>query len=108
MLNFKKAAAILRGENIGYFDTENTFDDTDIYKILEGMAYSIQTNYSAEMDAEMDELIALVGSAQEPDGYLYTPRTAGQPGHLHAWVGANRWEKDPDLSHELYNCGHLL
>lgn len=107
MLNFKKAAAILRGENIGYFDTENTFDDTDIYKILEGMAYSIQTNYSTEMDAKMDELIALVGSAQEPDGYLYTPRTAGQPGHLHAWVGANRWEKDPDLSHELYNCGHL-
>ena len=107
MLNFEKAAAILRGENIGYFDTENTFDDTDIYKILEGMAYSIQTNYSAEMDAKMDELIALVGSAQEPDGYLYTPRTAGKPGALHSWVGANRWEKDPDLSHELYNCGHL-
>ena len=107
MLNFEKAAAILHGENIGYFDTENTFDDTDIYKILEGMAYSIQTNYSAAMDAKMDELIALVGSAQEPDGYLYTPRTAGQPGHLHSWVGANRWEKDPDLSHELYNCGHL-
>lgn len=107
MLNFEKAAAILRGENIGYFDTENTFDDTDIYKILEGMAYSIQTHYSADMDAKMDELIALVGSAQEPDGYLYTPRTAGKPGALHAWVGANRWEKDPDLSHELYNCGHL-
>ena len=107
MLNFEKAAAILRGENIGYFDTENTFDDTDIYKILEGMAYSIQTNYSAEMDAKMDELIALVGSAQEPDGYLYTPRTAGEPGHYHSWVGTNRWEKDPDLSHELYNCGHL-
>jgi DUF1680 family protein len=107
MLNFEKAAAILRGENIGYFDTENTFDDTDIYKILEGMAYSIQTNYSKDMEDKMDELIALVGSAQEPDGYLYTPRTAGKPGALHSWVGGNRWEKDPDLSHELYNCGHL-
>ena len=108
MLNFQKAAAILRGENIGYFDTECTFDDTDIYKILEGMAYSIQTSYSKELDDRMDELIALVASAQEPDGYLYTPRTAGQPGNYHAWVGENRWEKDPDLSHELYNSGHLF
>ncbi len=107
MLNFQKAAAILRGENIGYFDTECTFDDTDIYKILEGMAYSIQTNYSAELDARMDELIALVASAQEPDGYLYTARTAGNPAGMHGWVGQNRWEKDPDLSHELYNAGHL-
>ncbi len=107
MLNFEKAAAILRGENIGYFDTECTFDDTDIYKILEGMAYSIQTHYSKELDDRMDELIALVGSAQEPDGYLYTPRTAGNPAGMHAWVGQNRWEKDPDLSHELYNAGHL-
>lgn len=107
MLNFQKAAAILRGENIGYFDTECTFDDTDIYKILEGMAYSIQTSYSQELDDKMDELIALVASAQEPDGYLYTARTAGKPGSYHSWVGENRWEKDPDLSHELYNAGHL-
>lgn len=107
VLNFQKAAAILRGENIGYFDTENTFDDTDIYKILEGMAYSVQSKPNAELDKKMDELIEIIGAAQEPDGYLYTPRTAGKPGALHSWVGAKRWEKDPDLSHELYNCGHL-
>ncbi len=107
VLNFQKAAAILRGENIGYFDTEFTFDDTDIYKILEGMAYSVQTQPNAELDKQMDELIAIIAAAQEPDGYLYTARTAGKPGALHAWVGANRWEADPNLSHELYNCGHL-
>ena len=107
VLNFQKAAAILRGENIGYFDTECTFDDTDIYKILEGMAYSVQVQPNAQLSAKMDELIAIVGSAQEPDGYLYTPRTAGNPAGMHAWVGQNRWEKDPDLSHELYNAGHL-
>ena len=105
--NFRKAAAILRGDNIGYFNTIYTFDDTDIYKILEGMSYSIQTQPSAELSAKMDELIAIVGAAQEPDGYLYTARTAGEPGHYHGWVGARRWEADPDLSHELYNSGHL-
>ena len=105
--NFRKAAAILKGDNIGYFNTIYTFDDTDIYKILEGMSYSIQTQPSAELSAKMDELIAIVGAAQEPDGYLYTARTAGKPGHYHGWVGARRWEADPDLSHELYNSGHL-
>ncbi len=107
VLNFQKAAAILRGENIGYFDTECTFDDTDIYKILEGMAYSVQVQPNDEISAKMDELIAIVAAAQEPDGYLYTPRTAGNPSGMHSWVGQNRWEKDPDLSHELYNSGHL-
>jgi len=91
----------------GYFDTQFTFDDTDIYKIIEGAAYSIQMYPNAELDARMDTLIEFIRVAQEPDGYLYTARTAGKPGALHEWVGAKRWEKDPDLSHELYNCGHL-
>ncbi len=101
--NFKKAAGLLEG----YFVGDNTFDDTDIYKILEGMSYSIQVSPNEELSQEMDELIELLGQAQEDDGYLYTPRTAGDPAHPHKWMGANRWEKTPDLSHELYNCGHL-
>lgn len=108
ILNFQKAAAILRGDNIGYFDTEFTFDDTDIYKILEGMAYSVQVRPNPTLDAKMDELIELIGSAQEPDGYLYTPRTAGNPAGLHWQVGQNRWELDPVQSHELYCSGHLF
>lgn len=101
--NFKKAAGAMEG----YFVGENTFDDTDIYKIIEGMSYSIQANYNKEMDDEMDMLIGWIARAQESDGYLMTARTAGEPGHLHPWLGENRWEKDPDLSHELYNAGHL-
>lgn len=101
--NFKKAAGLIPG----YFSTELTFDDTDIYKIIEGMAYSVQTYPNPELDAQMDELIGYIGAAQEEDGYLFTARTAAEPGKMHAWVGAKRWEKDPDLSHELYNCGHL-
>ncbi|MDR0792263.1 MAG: glycoside hydrolase family 127 protein, partial [Chitinophagaceae bacterium] len=53
-----------------------------------------------------DTLLNIIGAAQEPDGYLYTFRTA-KPLHPHEWMGKKRWEKDEDLSHELYNCGHL-
>lgn len=101
--NFKKAGGLMPG----YFSTELTFDDTDIYKIIEGASYSIQMFPNKELEARMDTLIYYIGKAQEPDGYLYTARTAGEPGNLHEWVGEKRWEKDPDLSHELYNCGHL-
>lgn len=101
--NFKKAGGLMPG----YFDTQFTFDDTDIYKILEGMSYSIQMYPNKDLEARMDTLIYYIQKAQEPDGYLFTARTAAEPGKLHEWVGAKRWEKDPDLSHELYNCGHL-
>lgn len=106
--NFQKAAAILNGQNIGWFGTEYTFDDTDIYKILEGMAYSYKMNPTEELRKQMDELISIVAAAQEPDGYLYTARTAGQPGNLHYWIGPARWQYDPIQSHELYCSGHLI
>lgn len=101
--NFKKAAGLMEG----YFSTQYPFDDTDIYKILEGASYSIQMYPNPALEAKMDTLIGYIQLAQEEDGYLYTPRTAGEPGKLHPWVGEKRWEKDPELSHELYNCGHL-
>jgi DUF1680 family protein len=90
----------------GKFCTEYPFDDTDIYKIIEGASYSIQTNPDKNLEALMDTLIYYISKAQEPDGYLYTNRTIDST-HLHAWAGKKRWEKDPELSHELYNCGHL-
>ena len=108
VLNFQKAAAILAGGNIGYFGTDYTFDDTDIYKILEGMAYSYRQNPSEVLLDTMNSLIAIVAAAQEEDGYLVTARTAGDPTNLHSWLGAERWEYDPNLSHELYNSGHLF
>jgi DUF1680 family protein len=54
----------------------------------------------------MDTLIDKVAKAQEPDGYLYTARTI-DPEHPHKWPGSKRWEKEAELSHELYNAGHL-
>ncbi|WP_170971168.1 glycoside hydrolase family 127 protein [Ilyomonas limi] len=86
--------------------TDFPFDDTDLYKLLEGASYSLQEKYDAKLDREMDTLIQIIGDAQEPDGYLYTFRTA-HLAHPHEWIGTRRWEKDEELSHELYNCGHL-
>lgn len=107
--NFLKAAAIMKGDySLGWFATDYTFDDTDIYKILEGMSYSYKMMPSEDIKSKMDQLVTIVADAQEADGYLTTARTAGKPGSLHSWLGAERWEKDPDLSHELYNSGHLF
>ena len=100
--NFLYAAKIKQGS----FCTEYPFDDTDIYKIIEGASYSLQTFPDAVLEARIDTLIYYIGKAQEPDGYLYTNRTIDST-HLHPWAGKKRWEKDPELSHELYNCGHL-
>lgn len=83
-----------------------SFDDTDVYKTLEGAAYLMQTYPDKRLDAYCDSVIAVVAGAQEPDGYLYTARTQN-PTHPHAWAGSKRWSKVEDLSHELYNLGHL-
>lgn len=90
----------------GEFCSPYPFDDTDIYKIIEGAAYSLQMFPDEEMEETIDSLIYLIGEAQEQDGYLYTNRTImGENGH--DWAGKERWEKVDDLSHELYNLGHF-
>ena len=88
-----------------------SFDDTDPYKTLEGAAYLLQTYPKAlykgkSLDKYCDSVIAVIASAQEPDGYLYTARTQN-PEHPHGWAGPTRWSKVEDLSHEFYNLGHL-
>jgi DUF1680 family protein len=101
---------IAGGIDTGKFQTIYPFDDSDIYKIIEGASYSLQTFPDPELDAYMDTLIYKIGLAQEDDGYLYTNRTIaemhGGKG-LHEWASPNRWELDSILSHELYNLGHL-
>jgi DUF1680 family protein len=100
--NFKIAGKLTKGK----FQSEYPFDDSDIYKIIEGASYSLQTNPDPYLEKRIDTLIYYIGKAQEPDGYLYTNRTIDSL-HMHPWVGKKRWEKDPELSHELYNLGHL-
>jgi DUF1680 family protein len=99
--NFEMAAA-----HAGKFCTVYPFDDTDIYKTIEGASYSLRIFPNPELEKYIDSLIAIVGKAQEPDGYLYTARTI-DPAHPQAWAGDKRWVNERKLSHELYNAGHL-
>ena len=104
--NFEIAA----GRDTGKFQTVYPFDDSDVYKIIEGASYSLQTFPDPKLEAYLDTLINKIGSAQEPDGYLYTNRTIAEKHGgegLHEWASKNRWEQDSVLSHELYNLGHL-
>lgn len=94
----------------GKFQTIYPFDDSDVFKIIEGASYSLQTYPDPKLEGYLDTLIYKIGRAQEDDGYLYTNRTIsemhGGKG-LHEWASKNRWEMDSVLSHELYNIGHL-
>jgi uncharacterized protein len=99
--NFVMAAA-----KKGKFCTKYPFDDTDIYKTIEGASFSLAVHPDSKLEAYVDSLIVIIGKAQEPDGYLYTARTIN-PNEPHAWAGKERWEKERELSHELYNAGHL-
>ena len=83
------------------------FDDTDVYKTIEGASYMLQSFPDKKLVNYIDSVLNIVGKAQEPDGYLYTARTMN-PKHPHPWSGQKRWEKVEDLSHELYNLGHML
>ena len=84
-----------------------TFDDTDVYKTIEGASYTLQTFPDKKLENYIDSLITLIAAAQEEDGYLYTARTMN-PDDPHEWAGHARWEKEEELSHELYNLGHLI
>ena len=83
------------------------FDDTDVYKTIEGASYILQTYPDKKMVAYIDSVLNVVGAAQEPDGYLYTARTIN-PRHPQGWSGDTRWSKVEVLSHELYNLGHMV
>ncbi len=108
MDNFERAAAVLRGENISNRKPPGfPFDDTDPYKVLEGASYSLSVRSDPQMSTYLDHLVSLIASAQEPDGYLYTTRTI-DPEHPHPWSGKQRWVNEEDLSHELYDAGHLF
>jgi len=104
---FERAAARLRGETLTNTEPPGyPFDDTDVYKVIEGASYALAVRPDPKLDAYVDGLIAKIAAAQEPDGYLYTTRTIN-PAAPHRWAGKQRWELERDDSHELYNLGHL-
>ncbi|GLH71753.1 hypothetical protein GETHLI_02550 [Geothrix limicola] len=111
--NFDQAAEVMRRRAAGEKDfqmkplTEYTFDDSDAYKSIEGAAYALSIQRDPALEALCDGIITRIAAAQEPDGYLYTWRTMHPDSPAHPWIHEKRWLNDPDLSHELYNLGHL-
>ena len=101
--NFVKAAH----PNDTYKVEGFSFDDTDVYKTIEGASYSLQTYPDKKLQKYIDSVLVIVAGAQEPDGYLYTARTVN-PKHPHNWAGKERWVAVENLSHEFYNLGHMI
>jgi DUF1680 family protein len=91
--NFAKAAGLLEGEFQGIY-----FDDSDVYKVLEGAAYALMHERDPELEEEIDRIIELIAAAQEPNGYLCTFFTLQQPDLK--WTDMEK--------HEMYCGGHLM
>lgn len=101
--NFEMAAGLKKGS----FATKYPFDDSDVFKVIEGASYSLMVHPDPDLEKYLDGLIAKISAAQEEDGYLYTARTI-DPEHLPVdWAGKERWS-NLYMSHELYNLGHLF
>jgi len=98
--NFRKAAGLMTGPFQG-----KRYNDSDIFKAMEGASYTLMLKPDPQLKARLDDLIALIAKAQEPDGYLYTNRTI-DPKHPAPGAGPERWS-NLRVSHELYNVGHM-
>ncbi len=103
--NFKVAGEVNAGIiTSGSFCSKYGYDDSDVYKIIEGGAYSLATNPDSVLESFLDSLISDIASAQEPDGYLYTMSTI----NIEKSWARERWKNTRyNGSHELYNVGHM-
>ncbi|MBN1300521.1 MAG: glycoside hydrolase family 127 protein [Melioribacteraceae bacterium] len=97
------------GKKAGAYKGKMPFDDTDLYKIIEGASYSLVSQPNPELDAYIDSMITIIKTGQEPDGYLTTWFTIDKEKPPAWWVkpSSRRWEQVVS-SHELYNSGHMF
>lgn len=98
--NFAKAGGLMEGEFEG-----RRYNDSDVFKVMEGAAYSLAIHPDPKLEKYMDGLVAKVAAAQEDDGYLFTTRTI-DPNDVADGSGKERWSNLAS-SHELYNVGHM-
>lgn len=92
--NFRIAAGLEEGEFYGA-----VFQDSDVAKWLEAVAYSLENNPDTELEQKADWVIDIIEKAQQPDGYLNTYYTIKEP--------ENRWTNLAE-GHELYCAGHMI
>jgi len=98
--NFRIAGGLKKGKHIG-----KRYNDSDVFKAIEAACYSLKSFPDPVLKKQVDELIFIIGKAQEPDGYLFTARTI-DPNNPAPGSGKERWS-NLLVSHELYNMGHL-
>ncbi|NUQ66462.1 MAG: glycoside hydrolase family 127 protein [Pirellulales bacterium] len=92
--NFAKAAGLMPGAFEGIY-----FNDSDVYKVLEGASYSLAQHPDPVLEKMVDDVIAKIAAAQQEDGYLNTYYTLVEPDQ--------KWTNLP-VRHELYCAGHLF
>ncbi|MCU0960330.1 MAG: glycoside hydrolase family 127 protein, partial [Pirellulaceae bacterium] len=93
--NFRHAAGVpARAPFQGHI-----FHDSDVYKVLEGVAYSLHTHPDPALQARLDDIINLIVASQQPDGYLNTWFTVAEP---------QKRLQDLGGAHEMYCAGHLI
>ena len=102
--NFRRAAGLEEGRWQGHFG----FDDTDVYKTMEGMAFTYNVSHDDALLRQMDSIIALIGAAQCEDGYLYTAKQLDARDYFNPWCCYDKERYDNlSNSHEFYNAGHM-
>ncbi len=94
--NFAVAAGLKQGKHVGA-----PYNDSDLYKILEGVAYRLKTHPDEKLEQYLDSVIATIAAAQQQDGYLYTLYTIGD-------ADARFKHISPGPRHELYCMGHFI
>lgn len=91
--NFAKASGLKTGEYEGAF-----YNDSDVYKVIEGAAYSLMNSPDDVLERKIDEIIEKIAAAQEKNGYLFTFYTLTDPDQK--WTDMDK--------HEMYCGGHLI
>ena len=94
--NFAKAGGLIEGNFEGIY-----FNDSDVYKVIEGAAYSLKNHPDPELEEYVDKLIDKIAAAQWQDGYLYTFYSVPKPQPEKRWTDIQR-------KHELYCAGHFF
>lgn len=99
--NFAIAGKLAEGEFKGL-----RYDDSDVFKLIEGTCYALALKPDPELEAQMEQVITWIAAAQQEDGYLYTIDSLNAR-HTDVQTGLTRWS-DIAHGHELYNAGHLF
>lgn len=94
--NFAKAGGLMGGKHEGIY-----FNDSDVYKVVEGAAYSLKIHPDTELEKYVDEVIDKIAAAQWEDGYLYTFYSLPQRQPEKRWSNVRKM-------HELYCAGHFF